>query len=203
MRFPGCSPREIMRWTSLGSRIMYRCRLFAVRCDNSRSPRTGATHDFFVIETRDWVNVVPITADRRVVMVRQFRHGIRDLTLEVPAGVIDATDPSAAAAAQRELREETGYACHGVTPLGTVHPNPALMNNRCHMFVAQGVELAGPTAWDHTEELEVVTVPLADVPALIREGKVTNALTVVAFHLLHVSGSMAPSPPARGEPPAF
>jgi ADP-ribose pyrophosphatase len=186
-----------MHWETLRSEIVYRCRIFAVRRDDSRSPRTSDTHDFYVIETRDWVNVVPITVDQQVVMVRQFRHGIGDLTLEVPAGVIDAADPSAAAAAQRELREETGYTCRSVAPLGVVHPNPALMSNRCHMFVARDVVLAGAPQWDHTEEIEVVTVPLAEVPWLMRQGRVTNALTVVAFHLLEV-GAAEPSPPVTG-----
>src|SRR5262249_3065264 len=129
-----------MRWEVLNSEIMYRCRIFSVRRDHSRSLQSGQTHEFHVLETGDWVTVVPITADREVVMVRQFRHGIREVTLEVPAGMIDATDASAAAAAQRELREETGYAGGRLAPLGIVHPNPAILNNRCHMFVAHNVE---------------------------------------------------------------
>ena len=117
-------------------------------------------------------------------MVRQFRHGIRDLTLEVPAGLIDASDAAPADAGLRELREETGYGSQRVVPLGVVHPNPAIMNNRCHIFVAYDVEPMGAPQWDTTEELAVETVRLEDVPELIRSGAVSNALTVVAFHLL-------------------
>src|SRR5205807_1419476 len=130
--------------------------------------------------------VIPITADGQVVMVRQFRHGIRDLTLEVPAGVIDAADASPAVAARRELREETGYTCGDLVPLGVVHPNPAIMNNRCHMFMADPVDATGPPQWDTTEELAVETVPLAGIDALVRTGAISNALTLVAFHLLHL-----------------
>jgi ADP-ribose pyrophosphatase len=175
-----------MHWEVLKSEIIYRCRIFAVRRDHSRSQRSGQTHDFHVLETGDWVNVVPLTRDGRVVMVRQFRHGIRDLTLEVPAGIIDDTDASPAVAAHRELREETGYVCRDLTPLGVVHPNPALMNNRCHLFVARDVEAAGPPQWDGTEEMAVEIVPLDQIPALIASGAVSNALTLVAFHLLHL-----------------
>jgi ADP-ribose pyrophosphatase len=168
---------------------MYRCRIFSVRRDQSRSQASGQMHDFHVLETGDWVNVVPLTHDRHVVLVRQFRHGIRDLTLEVPAGLIDASDATPADAARRELREETGYAPRRLVPLGVVHPNPAIMNNRCHMFVAYGSEPAGEPRWDATEELAVEVVPLDQVPDLIRHGAVSNALTVVAFHLLSlVSG---------------
>jgi ADP-ribose pyrophosphatase len=176
-----------MRWDVVSSEIIYGCPVFSVRRDASRA-RDGREHDFHVIETRDWVNVVPITANGDVVLVRQFRHGIRDLTLEVPAGIIDPTDSDPAVAARRELREETGYDCAELRGLGTVHPNPAIMNNQCHMFVAYGARQVGAPQWDGTEELEVTVVPLDTVPDLIRSGALSNALTIVAFHLLQVTG---------------
>lgn len=173
-----------MRWDTRLSEVICRCRIFSVRRDTNRSISTGQEHDFFVIETGDWVNVVPLTPQGGVVMVRQFRHGIRALTLEVPAGIIDPTDASPLVAAARELREETGYAATRFEPIGVVHPNPAIMNNRCHIFVARDATLAGAPEWDGTEELEVETVPLAAIPDLIRAGGVSNALTVTAFQLL-------------------
>jgi len=176
-----------MRWEVLTSELRYRCGIFAVRCDASRSTGSGQEHDFHVIETNDWVNVVPLTPDRQVVMVRQFRHGIRELTLEVPAGIIDAADESPAVAARRELREETGYGCDTLVPLGVVHPNPAIMNNRCHMFAAHDVTVEGPPQWDKTEEIIVETIPLARIPDLIRSGGISNALTLVAFQLLQLA----------------
>jgi len=172
-----------MYWDIIKSELAYHCRIFSVRRNASRSQRSGETHDFHVIETRDWVNVIPVTKDEQVVMVRQFRHGIGALTLEVPAGVMDDEDPSPAVAAARELREETGYAA-AVLPLGVVHPNPALMNNRCHVFAAFGVERIAEPSLDATEELAVETVPLIEIPDLIRGGAISNALTVVAFQLL-------------------
>jgi len=172
-----------MEWEVLTSEIMYRCGIFSVRRDASRSVRNGMTHDFHVLETRDWVNLVPITSDHRVVMVRQFRHGIRQLTLEVPAGILDDDDASPAAAAARELREETGYEASTVVALGVVHPNPALFNNRCHIFAAYDVTEVGAPQWDSTEEIGVELAPLGTVPELIRSGAISNALTLVAFQL--------------------
>lgn len=173
-----------MLWEVLESKIMYTCRVFAVRRDQSRSLGTGKTHDFHVLEARDWVNVVPITPDGGVVMVRQFRHGIGAVTLEVPAGIIDPTDASPAVAGARELREETGYAGEDLLPLGCVYPNPAILNNRCHIFAAYDVREVGPPQWDGTEEMAVEIVRREQVPSLIRSGVIGNALTVVAFQLL-------------------
>jgi len=175
-----------VRWTVEHSEIAYRCRIFDVRRDRSRSQETGNVHDFHVLEVRDWVNVVPITPDRQVILVRQFRHGIGDLTLEVPAGILDAQDASPAIGAARELREETGYEPSRIAPLGVVHPNPAIMNNRCHMFVADDVVRVGEQDLDGTEEVTVESVPLTKIPDLIRDGTISNALTLVAFQLLYL-----------------
>lgn len=176
-----------MRWNVVQSEVVCPCRVFDVRRDRSRAETNQQEHDFYVLEARDWVNVVPLTADERVILVRQFRHGIRDLTLEVPAGVMDSSDASAEIAARRELREETGYEGGTLVSLGSIHPNPAILNNRCHIFLAPHVRWVGAPQWDSTEEIEVESVPLAQVPEMIRTGLISNALTVAAFHLLHLA----------------
>ena len=98
-------------------------------------------------------------------MVRQFRHGIRDCTLEIPGGMVDAADASPLVAARREMIEESGYDSDRVETLGSIHPNPAIQNNVCHSFVAYDVEERHATHFDTTEETDVVLVPLARIPS--------------------------------------
>ena len=175
-----------MKWELLNAEEILRCHVFSLWRHRSRSPRNGTVHDFDVIQAADWVNVVPVTCAGEVVMVRQFRHAVAMVTLETPGGIIDPHDGAPAVAAARELREETGYQAGELVPLGTIHPNPATHTNRCHIFLAPNVRLAGAPQWDATEDLEVRLVPQSEVDALISSGEITHAIAVVALLLARV-----------------
>lgn len=180
-----------MKWTVLETEEMFRCRPFTVHRRRCHSATLDRTDDFFVLEARDWANVVPLTPAGEIVCVRQFRHGTGDFSLEVPAGLIDASDADPAAAAVRELREETGYRCTAIEPVGVLEPNPALFTNRCHVFLATGVEFEGAPQWDANEEMTVERVPAADLGRLVRAGHFRNALTVAALHLASLAPAFA------------
>jgi len=133
-----------------------------------------------VIDAPDWVNVIALTPDGRIVLVRQFRFGINDFSLEIPGGVIEAGEEPLIAGV-RELREETGFTGAPARQLGSVHPNPAMQNNRCHfVFVEQAVRTA-PLAWDADEEIQVTTLPVEEVFALARSGGITHSLVLNAL----------------------
>ncbi len=156
-------------------------RIFAVRRDRAVSPRTGREHPFIVLETPDWVNVVPVTRDGDAVMVRQYRHGLRQLTLEIPGGMVDAgEDP--AESARRELLEETGYAPDRLVPLGWVHPQPAFQTNRCHTYLAVDCRRVTEPSPDAAEDLEVVLVPVASLPDRVAAGEITHGLVLAALY---------------------
>jgi len=116
------------QWKLLSSRSDESYRVFNLRTDRARSPRTGKDHDFFVLESPPWVNIIPVTSDDNVVMIAQYRHGIRSVTLEIPGGLVEDGD-TLEGAARRELQEETGYDGNDLISLGSVHPNPAIQNN--------------------------------------------------------------------------
>jgi ADP-ribose pyrophosphatase len=122
-------PPSLPRWKKLGSREVARTRIFSVESVDFQHPRRAKPQDFFVINAPEWVNVVALTPDHRLVLVRQFRYGSNEFSLEIPGGIIDeGEDPVAAGV--RELREETGYVGRAARLLGSVHPNPAMQNNR-------------------------------------------------------------------------
>jgi 8-oxo-dGTP pyrophosphatase MutT (NUDIX family) len=169
------------RWTILSSNLDKSYRVFNLRTDHARSPRTGKSPDFFVMESSSWVNIIPLTPKNEVVMVRQYRHGTREITLEIPGGLVEQGD-NPEAAALRELCEETGYTAASAESLGYVHPNPAIQNNRCYTFLTKNCTPAGNQQQDEKEDIQVVLIPLPDIPRLIREGVITHALVIAAFY---------------------
>ena len=170
-------------WRRVRSERVADCRVFRVRRDISVNPRGGAEHDFYVVEAGDWINVVPLTDAGEVVMIEQYRHGSEEVTLEIPGGMVDEGESPAAAAA-RELVEETGYASDEIVALGRTRPNPAIHDNWLHTFLARDARPVREPEFEGTEHCALRLVPLADVPALIAEGVITHALVVVAFHRL-------------------
>ena len=121
-----------------------------------------------------------------MVLIHQYRHGVDEITLEIPGGMVDPHDPSPLHAARREMREETGYDSDDIVELGSIHPNPAIQNNRCHTFLARNVEKRFETQFDTTEETEVILVPSVELPSLVQQGKITHALVVTAFYWLNL-----------------
>ena len=170
--------------------------IFEVWQERFRSPTTGRRHEMYVLNAGPWVNVVPLTQDLKVVMVRQFRAGSREIGLEIPGGLVEqGEDPRAAAL--RELREETGYTAQDARLLGRVRPNPAFLDNICHMYVAFGAAATTAQDLDPGEEIEVELVDLDRIPSLLLDGTIDHSLVLNAFHLLEArypGGSFAASP---------
>jgi 8-oxo-dGTP pyrophosphatase MutT (NUDIX family) len=171
----------VKTWNETDSKLLGDFRIFQARQVWRQSPRTGNLHSFYVLESRDWMNVIPLTPEGKVVMIRQYRHGTQEVTLEVPGGIVDDEDGDPAWTAARELREETGYQAREFIPIGRVRPNPAFLNNTCYSFLALDVQLVGPPELEGAEDIAVEEVPLTDIRALVRDGRISHSLTIAAF----------------------
>ncbi|HWL17111.1 MAG TPA: NUDIX hydrolase [Opitutus sp.] len=176
------SHSEPSRWEPLGHTSVTRTRIFDVRSTKYRHPVRGTERDFIVIDPPDWVNVIALTPDHRLVLVRQFRYGTNEFSLEIPGGVMEAGEEPLIAGV-RELREETGYVGAPARLLGSVHPNPAMQSNRCHFVLVERAEQTAPLAWDADEEIQVLAMPVEEVLALAHTGGITHGLVLNALLL--------------------
>ena len=169
-------------WRLLSTRLIADYRILRLREDRYLFEPNRTEANFVVCDSLDWVLVIPITDDGQVVLVRQFRHGIRQVVLEVPGGLLDPGETPEASAA-RELREETGYQAEKIRLIGKMMPNPAINNAHIHIVVAERCHLAGDQNLDPFEQIEVVLCPLTDIPGMIGSGEIAHALVVAAFAL--------------------
>ncbi len=177
----------ILDWETLERRGGGNYRVFELEWVRRRHPLNGSNAEFVVLHTPLWVNVIPITTEGNVVMVRQFRHGIEAVTLEFPGGVAAANeDPRDAAI--RECIEETGFsgASDTLEFLGEQLPNPAFMATRCYSFAWYGCMRTTLPQCDEHEIVEAVEVPLGDIERLITSGAIQHSINLAAWTLFRL-----------------
>jgi ADP-ribose pyrophosphatase len=167
-------------WKQTSKEQVFKSFLFKVFKVGFRSERSGKEGFFDVLESKSWVNVVPITRQNQVLMVKQFRYGTGQETLEFPAGAIESGQ-TPMDAVKRELLEETG-GLGLVAETGSTHPNPAFLNNICYHFVATDVEVTKGQSLDEYEEIEILSFPLDEIDQMIADGKITHALSIASWY---------------------
>ena len=172
----------ITPWKKIRSTPAGDFRIFKIRSDVCVNPRTGKEHDFYVLDCVNWVNVIAVTPDQKLVMVEQYRHGSGTVELEIPGGMMDPHETDPVATAVRELREETGYEGENARLLGRVHSNPAILSNVTYTVLIENCRLQHGVEFDSGEDLITRLVPVADIPQLVADEKIGHSLVVVALY---------------------
>ena len=170
-----------LKWQTLSSEYLFNDLWFKVRRDVCKTPQGKIVDPYYVYEFSEWVTAVAVTEEGKIVMVRQYRHALRDECIEFPGGCVDATDKDFSAAIRRELLEETGYSFSDLKPLGIISANPSTNSNLMHMFLATGGKKVSAQSLDHNEEIEVELFTLDEVKQLIKENKILQAMHVTCF----------------------
>lgn len=173
--------KKIETWKIKKSEIVADCKVFSVQRNHSVRESDGAEFPFYRLQNTDWVNIIPITKTGEVVLIEQYRHGIEEITLEIPGGMVDEGE-DAEVAAVRELVEETGYQPKETVFLGKCHPNPAIQGNWVYHYLAIDCEKHHEPEFDATESVHTTLVPLEDIQKLITGGKITHSLVIAAFY---------------------
>jgi len=178
----------ISHWTKTSIKTVYDARIFKLKKATFRRDegqgKSAFAHPFYFLDSCDWVNIIPVTPDLKVVLIRQFRAGVNNVVLETPGGMVEAEDRSPVDAARRELLEETGYGSDEIEPIGKSFPNPAIQNNAIWFFVARNARAIAPQSPEPGEDIEIEVVDLAHIDGLIDSGRISHALVLNAFDFL-------------------
>lgn len=170
----------IGKWKLLDRWEIFKNRFVTLRVDRCELPDGRIMPNYYTLDFMDWIQVVALTSDNKMVMIRQYRHGVKEVLLEIPGGAIDRGEEpeSPLAAAQRELREETGYVSENWQAIGCHCPNPALQNNKMHLFLALDCKWQGEPQFDPFEDIEIKLMEASEVYQKVDNGELTHTLVL-------------------------
>jgi len=174
---------KINKWKIHNKEVVLTAHVFRYQKVQSESPTTREIGNFDVVQCFNWVNIIALDENNEVILVKQYRHGTEEVTLEIPGGAINQNEDSLSAA-KRELVEETGYTSSNWKFLGKVDANPAFMNNSCETYLALNAKKTHELSLDPFEEIEVLHKPFHEIKTLIKEKVIKHSLVIAAFYFL-------------------
>lgn len=167
-----------MRWKTLSSEFLFNDHWFKVRKEKCLTPNGKIVDPYYVYDFPTWVAALPVTEDGMIIMVKQYRHAIAEVCLEIPGGCVDDTDVDYEQAISRELAEETGYSFSSFDYLGKISANASTNSNYLHMYLARGGIKTSKQELDENEEIEVVLVSIDELKDLLKKNQIIQAMHV-------------------------
>ncbi len=144
-------------------------------------PSQKIVPNYYVMEWKPWCNIVAVTASREIILIEQYRHAGGKTFIEIPGGTVDSGSPLECA--KRELREETGYTSDEFRFVGAHFPNPAILSNELHTYIALNCRKVGEPQLDEFEDIRVFTTPLEDAYKMLSDGKISHSLVMVSLYM--------------------
>ena len=167
-------------WEVQPGKVVLKTPVVTINAGPVRCKRSGREKEFYLFDFPDWVNIVAITSEQQIVLIRQFRYGTKKMEIEIPGGMVNPGENPLAAGC-RELLEETGYAGNSARIIGKVCPNPAIQRNACYTVLVEDVKKVADPALDDMEDIECLLYSEADVRQLIKTGEIDHGLVLNAL----------------------
>ena len=171
---------SVQKWETVSSEYLVKKPWATLRVDECKLPDGRIAKEYYVLEYPNWVNVVAITADKKVIMVKQYRHSGGLISIEIPGGVIDG-DENPVDAAKRELLEETGYLFQDFELVSTIYPNPATSNNVTYCYLAHGGVKVQEQDLDEHEDIDIEFYSIEEVKQMLLKNEIPQALHVTGL----------------------
>lgn len=172
---------EKLKWKTLSSEYIYKDNWLYARKDRCIRPDGKIVDPYYVMEYPEWVTGFALTNDEKIILVRQYRHALGEVCIELPGGCVDKTDKSFEEAVRREFLEETGYSFEAAEYLGTTSANPSTNSNTLHMYLLTGGEKVQRQQLDANEEIDILLVSFEEFKQMLLENKFIQSMHVTTI----------------------